>query len=660
MKIYKLRNWLVILSVFILASCLGDDDDNNNTPDQTAQTTEIKVSPALGLTKNANVRLILLATNTPIEGATGNTGETGVATITLASAITEPFIVEVLGGGDAEYFDEAKGVFLALGADTTLRAVLSSFKSEVGVTTLTEIAATAILNTGATSAEAINLVNEQVRVALAPALTDITVPPQLIDAASGVTASSDQAGIYAVSLAALAQMGSSASSPALAIVDALRADFLDLTIDGKVGDQVFESPLYNASNFISEYTSAIQAYAQQVGLTEDLSTTFSLDNIKKTLEGLSDIFASLDLGSLELDFVPGGLSSGSGGDSDDDDDNDDNNGNDGEGNTLTITGSTTVAGITTEITEIVIKNVPAPDPNDLETIKQQIEDSFVQQQLTVNDLAFELVSSSDTEIVVSVRYSVTTQGVTVTSDLTYTWTLTGKDDDDDDMDDDVMLPEVLKGKVFDMVFKLSDSGSSYADGQKVRFTFSSSGMMFIDTDPDANNGDEMSLDDVMMEGSEYVYKDDDGGFVYKVSVTASGLNEINLFTMENTLLGSFIADGGDAIAGLELVTARAGEYRVVGDGHSRGTVMIGADGAIDFDTGISYAQGDIMAIFDRTNLEEEKRIQINYGADDDGPVINLFLSADGNSITSIQYRIRTDEVDVMVTVEGTVTGGGGG
>ncbi|KNC67996.1 hypothetical protein AC626_07350, partial [Pseudoalteromonas rubra] len=477
MKIYKLRNWLVILSVFILASCLGDDDDNNNTPDQTAQTTEIKVSPALGLTKNANVRLILLATNTPIEGATGNTGETGVATITLASAITEPFIVEVLGGGDAEYFDEAKGVFLALGADTTLRAVLSSFKSEVGVTTLTEIAATAILNTGATSAEAINLVNEQVRVALAPALTDITTPPQLIDAASGVTASSDQAGIYAVSLAALAKMGSSASSPALAIVDALRADFLDLTIDGKVGDQAFESPLYNASNFISEYTSAIQAYAQQVGLTDDLSATFSLDNIKKTLEGLSDIFASLDLGSLELDFVPGGLSSGSGGDSDDDDDNDDNNGNDGEGNTLTITGSTTVAGVTTGIEEIKIHNVPAPDPNDLETIKQQIEDSFVQQQLTVNDLAFELVSSSDTEIVVSVRYSVTTQGVTVTSDLTYTWTLTGKDDDDDDMDDDVMLPEVLKGKVFDMVFMLSESGSSYADGQKVRFTFSSSGMM---------------------------------------------------------------------------------------------------------------------------------------------------------------------------------------
>ncbi|MDK1309711.1 hypothetical protein [Pseudoalteromonas ardens] len=658
MKIYKLRNWLVILSVFILASCLGDDDDNNNTPDQTAQTTEIKVSPALGLTKNANVRLILLATNTPIEGATGNTGETGVATITLASAITEPFIVEVLGGGDAEYFDEAKGVFLALGADTTLRAVLSSFKSEVGVTTLTEIAATAILNTGATSAEAINLVNEQVRVALAPALTDITTPPQLIDAASGVTASSDQAGIYAVSLAALAKMGSSASSPALAIVDALRADFLDLTIDGKVGDQAFESPLYNASNFISEYTSAIQAYAQQVGLTDDLSATFSLDNIKKTLEGLSDIFASLDLGSLELDFVPGGLSSGSGGDSDDDDDNDDNNGNDGEGNTLTITGSTTVAGVTTGIEEIKIHNVPAPDPNDLETIKQQIEDSFVQQQLTVNDLAFELVSSSDTEIVVSVRYSVTTQGVTVTSDLTYTWTLTGKDDDDDDMDDDVMLPEVLKGKVFDMVFMLSESGSSYADGQKVRFTFSSSGMMFIDTDPEANNGDEMSLDDVMMEGSEYVYKDD--GFIYKVSVTETGLNEINLFTMENMFLGSFTADGGDEIANLELVTARAGEYRVVGEGHSRGTVVIGSDGSIDFDTGISYAQSDIMVIYDRTNLEEEKRIQVNYGPDNDYPLINLFLSADGNTITSIQYRSLKDEVDVMVTVEGTVTGGGGG
>ncbi|WP_125779221.1 hypothetical protein [Pseudoalteromonas rubra] len=649
MKIYKLRNWLVILSVFILASCLGDDDDNNTTtPDQTAQTTEIKVSPALGLTKNAAVRLVLLANNTPIEGATGNTGETGVATITLNSAIAEPFIVEVLGGGDAEYFDEAKGTFLALPADATLRAVLSAFKSEVGVTTLTEIAATAILNTGATSAEAVNLVNEQVRIALAPALTDITAPPQLIDAASGVTASDDQAGIYAVSLAALAQLGSSSSSPALAIVDALRADFLDLTIDGKVGDKAFESPLYNASTFISEYTSAIEAYAQQVGLTTDLNTTFSLDNIKKTLEGLNDIFASLDLGSLNLDFVPGGLSSGSGGD---------NSGNDGEGNTLTITGTSTVAGVATEIPTITINNVPAPDPSDLETIKKQIEDSFVQQNLTVNDLVFELVSSSDTKIVVSVRYSVTTNGVTVSSDLTYTWTLTGKDNDDDDMDDDVMLPDVLKGKSFMMVFNLTQSGSSYADEQKVKFTFSSSSMMFIDTDPEANNGDDMSLDDVMMEGTEYVYKDEQNGFVYRVSVTPTGLNEINLFTMEKVLLGSFVAEG---MTNLALVTSRAGEYRVTGSGHSRGTVIIGSDGTIDFDTGTSFAPSDIVAIFDRTNLEQEKRIQINYGADDNGPLIKLFLSADASAITSIQYRISSEDVDVLVTVEGTVTGGGGG
>ncbi|MCG7534226.1 hypothetical protein [Pseudoalteromonas sp. OOF1S-7] len=652
MKRYKLRNWLVILSVFILASCLGDDDDDNtNMPDQTAQTTEVKVSPALGLTKNANVRLILLANNTPVEGATGNTGETGVATITLTSAINEPFIVEVLGGGDAEYFDEAKGVFLAFTADATLRAVLSSFQAEVGVTTLTEIAATAILNTGATSAEAVNLVNEQVRVALAPALTDITAPPQLIDAASGVAASNDQAGIYAVSLAALAQMGSSSSSPALAMVDALRADFLDLTIDGKVGDKAFESPLYNASTFISEYTSAIEAYAQQVGLTADLNTTFSLDNIKKTLEGLDDLFASLDLGSLNLDFVPGGLSSGSG-----DDSGDNNDGNDGEGNTLTITGTSTVAGVTTEIPKITINNVPAPDPSDLETIKKQIEDSFVQQNLTVNDLAFELVSSSDTKIVVSVRYSVTTQGVTVSSDLLYTWTLTGKDNDD--MDDDVMLPDVLKSKSFMMVFNLAQSGSSYADGQKVKFTFSGSGMLFIDTDPEANNGDEMSLDDVMMEGTEYVYKDEQKGFVYRVSVTPTGLNEINLFTMEKVLLGSFVAD---EVTNLTLLTAKAGEYKVVGEGHSRGTVVIGSDGAIDFDTGISYTPSDITGIDDRTGPQlEEPRIQVNYGKDNDGPLINLFLSQDRAQITSIQYKNTAENADVMVTVEGTVTGGGGG
>ncbi|TMO73204.1 hypothetical protein CWC16_19670, partial [Pseudoalteromonas sp. S3776] len=65
-------------------------------------------------------------------------------------------------------------------------------------------------------------------------------------------------------------------------------------------------------------------------------------------------------------------------------DDDDDGNNDAQGNVLTITGSATVAGVSNPFTEIRIANVPAPDPNDLETIKKQIEDSFVQQNLTVN------------------------------------------------------------------------------------------------------------------------------------------------------------------------------------------------------------------------------------------------------------------------------------
>ncbi|KZN53887.1 hypothetical protein N474_18765 [Pseudoalteromonas luteoviolacea CPMOR-2] len=659
MNINKPLQFLVLgLSLMSLPGCLDNDDDD---PAPIEQNTQITVTPSLGLIKNADIQVLTLSDNQPVSGATGSTGDSGSATITIPAGSTGPFIVEVMPTSESEYFDEAKGTFLPLPTDTKLRAVLSALQSQVGVTTLTEIAANSIVSANVTDASSVNAVNEQIRKALAPALQSILQAPQLISENAAGSVNNDQGGIYAVTLAALANLGSTQDNPALAILNSLKADFLDNQLDGKVGDKAFQNPIYNADSFISDLSTQITTYANSFGVSDlasDINSTFLLNEIKKTLEGLEEILDGLNLDDLNFDFIPDGFLP-----DDDDDDNDgddqDDQGNDDSTSTLTITGTTTTAGITTELPAITVNNVPAPNPEDLNAIEQQIKTQVESQGITVTNLEFNLVSASSEKVVVSVKYSFSTSGVTVTADLTYTWSpgYTDSDSSDDDSSDD-MLPDALSSKVFTLTFKLSESGSSYTDGQKVRFTFSSSGKLFIDVDPDASNGDEITIDSFDKEGDEYNYSDQANGFRYSVAVLNDKLHEVNLFAIGGGLLGQFVEQASDGeIPSLEALTALAGTYVVTGDGHSRGTVIIGQDGAVDFDSGVSYAASDIVAIFDRKDITEEPRVQVNYGSDDDGPSIRIFLNTDLQTVKMMRYTHNTENISVEVTVE-SISGGG--
>ncbi|MBQ4812459.1 hypothetical protein J8M20_13965 [Pseudoalteromonas luteoviolacea] len=655
MKFNKPLQYLVLgLALLSLPGCLDNDDDD---PVPTQQDTQITVTPSLGLIKNANIQILTLSNNQPVAGATGSTGESGNATITVPAGTTGPFLVEVVPTSDSEYFDEAKAAFLPLPSDTKLRAVLSNLQSQVGVTTLTEIAANSIISANVSDANSVNAVNEQIRKALAPALQSILQAPQLISENAEGSVNNDQGGIYAVTLAALAKLGSTQDNPALAMLNSLKADFLDNQLDGKVGDKAFQNPIYNADSFISDLSAQITSYANSFGVAElisDINSTFLLNEIKKTLEGLEDILNGLNLDDLNFDFIPDGFLP-----DDDDDDQDDDQGNDDTTATLTITGTTTTAGITTDLPAITVNNVPAPNPEDINAIEQQIKTQVESQGITVTNLEFELVSASSEKVVVSVKYSFSTSGVTVTADLTYTWTpgFTGDASDDDGSNDD-MLPDALSGKVFTLTFNLTDSGSSFTDGQKVMFTFSSSGKLFIDVDPDASNGDDITIDDFDKSGDEYNYSDEANGFKYSVAVLDGKLHEINLFAIGGGLLGQFVEQAsGDEIPNLELVTALAGTYTVTGEGHSRGTFIIGQDGTIDFDSGVSFAPSDIVAIFDRRNITEEPRVQVNYGSDDSGPSIRIFLNSDLQTIKMIVYSNQNEGIEVSVTVQ-TATGGG--
>ncbi|KZN44188.1 hypothetical protein [Pseudoalteromonas luteoviolacea] len=651
MKFNKPLQYLVLgLALLSLPGCLDNDDDD---PVPTQQDTQITVTPSLGLIKNANIQILTLSNNQPVAGATGSTGDTGSATITVPAGTTGPFVVEVVPTSGSEYFDEAKATFLPLPSDTKLRAIVSNLQSQVGVTTLTEIAANSILSANVTDASAVNAVNEQIRKALAPALESILQAPQLISENVEGSVNNDQGGIYAVTLAALAKLGASQDNPALAILNSLKADFLDNALDGKVGDKAFQSPIYNADSFISDLSAQITKYANSFGvadLASDINSTFLLNEIKKTLEGLEEILDGLNLDDLNFDFIPDGFLP----------DDDDDQGNDDTSATLTITGTTTTAGITTELPAISVNNVPAPNPEDINAIEQQIKTQVESQGITVTNLEFELVSASSEKVVVSVKYSFSTSGVTVTADLTYTWTPGFTDDDssDDDSSNDDMLPDALSGKIFTLTFNLTESGSSYTDGQKVMFTFSGSGKLFINVAPDASNGDEITIDGFDKMGDEYNYSDEANGFKYSVAVLDGKLHEVNLFAIGGGLLGQFVeqASGGE-IPNLELVSALGGTYTVTGDGHSRGTVIIDKNGTVDFDSGVSFAPSDIVAIFDRRNITEEPRVQINYGSDDSGPSIRIFLNSDLQTIKMIVYSNQNEGVEVSVTVQ-PVTGGG--
>ncbi|KID57000.1 hypothetical protein JF50_14115 [Pseudoalteromonas luteoviolacea] len=567
MNMYKPFQGLCLgLALLSLSGCLDNDDDDPVT-NPVDQSTTVTVTPSLGLIKNADVQLLTLANKQVVEGATGSTGDDGTATITVPSGTTGPFIIEVKPTSESEYFDESKGQFLPLPSTTTLRAVMASLQNQVGVTTLTEIAANSIISANVVDATSVNAVNEQIKNALAPALDSILQAPQLVSENVAGSINNDQAGIYATTLAGLAKLGSSQDNPAIAILNSLKADFLDNVLDGKVGDQVFENPVYNAETFVSDLSSQISAYANSFGveaLSADVNGIFSLDDIKKTLEGLEEILKDLNLDDISFDFIPGGLIPGG------DDDDDDDQGSDDIVPTLTITGTSTTAGISVNLPEIKLENIPAPNPEDLGEIEKEIKTQIESQGITVSNFSFQLVSADESKLVVSVQYTISTQGVTSTSDLTYTWTPGYSGDSDDDSDDSSdMLPDALKGKSFSLTFAMSASGSSYSDGQVVQFTFSSSGALFIDPNPEANDGSEIQINEFEKVGSEYIYNDEANGFKYAVAVLNDKFHEVNLSTSESTFLGQFTEKSTDgAVENLELVTAFANTYTVTGDGHS--------------------------------------------------------------------------------------------
>jgi hypothetical protein len=120
--------------------------------------------------------------------------------------------------------------------------------------------------------------------------------------------------------------------------------------------------------------------------------------------------------------------------------------------------------------------------------------------------------------------------------------------------------------------------------------------------------------------------------------------------------------GSEAPADCAILDDVVGEYTVIGPPtenaqrgestaeHQRGSISIAADYSIDFDTGIAFGPLDITACYDRTTQDFDRRIQVSYGADDNGEVINVYLN-DALEVEEVQFRDNANSINIRVLVE---------
>lgn len=217
-----------------------------------------------------------------------------------------------------------------------------------------------------------------------------------------------------------------------------------------------------------------------------------------------------------------------------------------------------------------------------------------------------------------------------------------KEEETNDDGASITLPAAISGSSYNLVCSFAANDAPALLNDQALFSFGSDGSLSIDFDPAANNGAEVSLSNGTMVNSEFVWEDSDAGYKYALSLTANdSLNEVDVFDLQDNFLNQWtpIPDGPSNLA---LVTALAGTYNVqsVNQGtHSRMTLIIGSDGAIDFDSGISFTTEDYQLITDRIDVLDAIFIDITPYPNDPYPRLELFVDPnDASQLQSVIYR----------------------
>jgi len=247
----------IMLFTILIFGC--SDGGGGGSGDTTATMVITPSTPSLGLILDYTLEMSLVD-GSPIS-ITTEVQTDGSVEVTYPASVTGPVYVEVLGNDTATYFDEASGTFQPFTDAQSFRSFMTSPQATAGVSALTEVAAGLLDNISIITTALITQANDMIRDALAPSLTSIIQPPQLIGSLSDLSAfTTSDAGEYAAILAAIAEMasGTASSSPVPAIVAQLVADVQDGIIDGlDVNNAAIADLIYNTSTLPADFATAL-------------------------------------------------------------------------------------------------------------------------------------------------------------------------------------------------------------------------------------------------------------------------------------------------------------------------------------------------------------------------------------------------------------------
>lgn len=226
-------------AVSILTACGGGSGGSDTggggqqVVGSSTSTSGVSVKGSLGQIRNADVRV--LDKDLVQVGSIVEIGPDGAVDFEIADD-RYPIVVEILGDNDAEYFDEAQGVYLPLPPSFVLRAVVPAPQDTIAVTPLTNVAAArlAMLPGGLASVDSATIreQNNAVRDLLAPAI-DITRDVTIVGDTSAQLGNS-ASDLYALLIAICTQIADNASVSSLEFFQQLADDWSDGEFDGKV------------------------------------------------------------------------------------------------------------------------------------------------------------------------------------------------------------------------------------------------------------------------------------------------------------------------------------------------------------------------------------------------------------------------------------------
>ena len=280
------------IAALSLAACTDSEDRIGGS----SASGSVTASPSLGQFRNTTVFFFAANGNTLIGSA--EVASDGLAQLDTGS-YAGPVVIEVRGDDDAEYFDEATGMYESFPTGSSIFAIAPSAGGTLAVTPLTDLAYRAAQRNGLLplAAQQVNSLNQLVADALAGGI-DILTPPAMLNATMSMDLAANDAGRYALVLAALAYLGNDGSNdlastpPALAVLQSLIDDLADGTIDNLNAGSAIAAAY---SNFASEFAAAIVSAASAYG-GSDLVNEVS-NGVRSYLNPAVDLTALNDIGS---------------------------------------------------------------------------------------------------------------------------------------------------------------------------------------------------------------------------------------------------------------------------------------------------------------------------------------------------------------------------